>query len=163
MRKTSQNFSKEQLAKAGELADLMFKFKKLCNEKEAYFATLFELTPVEFRCVKYLYGRDYIIVKELSELMSLKPSRITRIITSLEEKNYIKRVLDTEDRRNVRVMLNPAKKDKIEEMEKAYTNLHKEILSPLNHNVAKQSVADLEEMYKIFEMWVIENIRKPKS
>ena len=163
MSKTKTQFSKEQLEKAKKLANLMFMFKKICNEKEAYFATLFELTPVEFRCVKYLYGREYVIVKELAKLMNLKPSRITRIITSLESKNFIKRTLDEEDRRNVRVMLNSGKKEKIEEMEKAYTELHQEILSPLNKNVAKKSIADLEVMYDLFEKWVVENIRESKK
>ena len=159
----AKHYNDDDIERARIFAEVMFQFKKICNEKEAYFAKKFELTPVEFRCVKYLLNVDFLIVKELAELMNLKASRITRIITSLEEKHFIIRELDLEDRRNVKVKLNKKKKDHIMQMDKAYTELHEEIIAPMNKKDAQKAIAYLEEMYGVFEDWVIENVRSKKN
>lgn len=145
---------------AEKLADTMFKFKKICNEKEAYFAHQVGITPVEFRCLRYLEGKEYVIVKDLAKLMNLQPSRITRLISSLEEKKYVRRELDIIDRRNVRIYLNKNKQKIIDGINKKYVLLHYEILDNLSTDFVGNAVNELEEIYGIFEKWVEENVHK---
>ena len=160
MKKMEKQQNRNLMDRAGKLADIMFKFKKICNEKEAYFAYKVGLTPVEFRCLKYLDGQEYLIIKDLAEKMNLKLSRITRLITSLEEKKYIKRKLDSGDRRHVRVYFNKNKQNELDKINREYILLHGEILSSLPTEFAEQAVNDLQDIYDVFEEWTEKNIHK---
>jgi len=143
----------QKMDKAQKLADITFKLKKICNEKESYFAHQFKLTAMEFRCLKYLKDNEYLIVKDLAHNMNLTPSRVTRLITSLEEKKLILRKLDMEDRRNVRVMINPKNKDFVENMDKKHTELHAEILANVPPKKIDQTIEAIQGLYDVFEDW----------
>lgn len=145
--------STPKMNKAQKLADITFKLKKICNEKESYFAHQFKLTAMEFRCLKYLKDSEYLIVKDLAHNMNLTPSRVTRLITSLEEKKLILRKLDMEDRRNVRVMINPKNKNFVEEMDKKHTELHAEILANVPAKKIDQTIDAIQGLYDVFEQW----------
>ncbi len=138
---------------AEKLADITFKLKKICNEKESYFAAQFKLTAMEFRCLKYLKDSEYLIVKDLAHNMNLTPSRVTRLITSLEQKKLIIRKLDMEDRRNVRVMINPKSKAFVEEMDKKHIELHAEILANVPAKKIDQTIDAVQGLYDEFEKW----------
>ena len=141
------------------LADITFKLKKICNEKESYFASQFKLTSMEFRCLKYLKDVDYLIVKDLAEKMNLTPSRVTRLITSLEKKRLVKRELDLDDRRNVRVMLNNKNKQFVEDIENKHVELHYEVLSALPPHDVEVMIDSVEKLYEAFEKWAEENLK----
>ena len=143
----------KKMDKAEELANITFKLKKICNEKESYFAHQFKLTAMEFRCLKYLKDSEYLIVKDLAHNMNLTPSRVTRLITSLEEKKLILRKLDMEDRRNVRVMINPKNKDFVDEMDRKHIELHAEILANMPAKKIDQSIDAIQSLYDVFEEW----------
>jgi len=145
--------SNKNLEKARKLADLTFQMKKICSDKEAFLASKYNLTSVEFRCLNYLRGHDYLIVKDLSDMMNLTPSRITRLITSLEDKKLIRRELDDKDRRNVRVYPLEKSKDKIDEMDMANLELHLGILDMVPNSEIDKSLETLEGLNKIFHDW----------
>ncbi len=151
--------SNESLVQAQKLADTTFKLKKICNEKESYFASQFNLAAMEFRCLKYLKDVDYLVVKDLAEQMNLTPSRITRLITSLEKKGLIIRELDLEDRRNVRVMINPKNQKFVEKMDRKHTELHAEILSQMPSKKVDQAIKSIENLYEVFAKWADKTIK----
>lgn len=143
----------KKMDKAEQLADITFKLKKICNEKESYFAAQFKLTAMEFRCLKYLKDSEYLIVKDLAHNMNLTPSRVTRLITSLEQKKLIIRKLDMEDRRNVRVMINPKNKAFVDDMDKKHIALHEEILANVPAKKIDQTIDAVQGLYNEFEKW----------
>ena len=155
----SEISSKEALEQAQKLADITFKLKKICNEKESFFASQFDLAAMEFRCLKYLKDVDYLVVKDLAEQMNLTPSRITRLITSLEKKGLIIRELDLEDRRNVRVMINPKNQKFVEEMDRKHTELHADILSQMPAKKIDTAIRSIESLYQVFAKWADQNIK----
>ena len=63
--------------------------------------------------------------------MNLSPSRLTRIIDGLVEKEYIIREIDPNDRRNMRVMLSKRGKQLVNQLNKAYVQIHNEILQDI--------------------------------
>ena len=71
------------------MADLTCDLAKTCSEKENYFASMFNLTPAEFKCLRLFKHEKSISVKELGKMMDLTPGRITHITSSLEKKNFI--------------------------------------------------------------------------
>ena len=90
---------------AERLANLTFSLLANCQEKEVRLAEIHNLTQAEFRCLR-LFGTDESVNnKQIAERMNLSPSRLTRIIDGLVEKEYINREIDPNDRRNMRVML----------------------------------------------------------
>ncbi len=151
--------STSSMKKAQKLADITFKLKKICNEKESFFAQQFKLTSMEFRCLKYLKDCDFLIVKDLAYKMNLTPSRVTRLITSLEKKKLVIRELDLDDRRNVRVMLNNKSKEMIEDLDKRHTELHAEVLSSVPAKEVEQMIDSIEKLYHVFEKWADKNLK----
>ena len=86
---------------AEHLANLTFSLLANCQEKEIRLATVHNLTQAEFRCLR-LFGTDESVNnKSIAERMNLSPSRLTRIIDGLVEKEYIIREIDPNDRRNM--------------------------------------------------------------
>ncbi len=156
MKKAKNNIS---MKKAQKLADITFKLKKICNEKESYFAQQFKLTSMEFRCLKYLKDCDFLIVKDLAYKMNLTPSRVTRLITSLENKKLVTRELDLDDRRNVRVMLNKKSKEMVEDLDQKHTELHAEVLSTVPQKEVEQMIDSIEKLYEVFEIWAEKNLK----
>ena len=83
---------------AERLANLTFSLLANCQEKEVRLAEIHHLTQAEFRCLR-LFGTDESVNnKQIAERMNLSPSRLTRIIDGLVEKQYINREIDPNDR-----------------------------------------------------------------
>lgn len=118
--------AKEELAV--EMARLSCEIAKACNKKETKFAKKYGLTPAEFRCLRLFTGRPTLSIKTLTKELELTPGRITHILTSLEEKKYIKRLTDTTIKRNVMVKLTEKSRPFINRLNKNHIKIHQEIL-----------------------------------
>ncbi len=88
------------------MAELMFKMEKTCHLKEALFCSRCGLSPIEFRCIRELLENLFPSIRELSVKMDLSPSRLTHLLTGLENKKLIVRKMDENDRRIIKVSLN---------------------------------------------------------
>jgi len=71
------------------IAELTYELEKTCNKKEAFFCNSKGLSPMEFRCLRYLVNNDFPLVKDLAKELRVTPPRITTILNKLEEKNII--------------------------------------------------------------------------
>lgn len=141
------------LNQAQKLAQLSFRLEKICQEKDNFFAHQFNLTATELRCLSYLQERDYFTVKELATQMGLTSSRITHIITSLEKKGYIKRELDVNDRRNIKVMLTEKAHDFTKEVNNQHIKLHQGILTLINPDKREMILESLQELHTAMQHW----------
>jgi DNA-binding MarR family transcriptional regulator len=144
----------EKNSTASRLANLTFSLLANCQEKEVHLAELHGLTQAEFRCLR-LFGTDESLNnKTIAERMNLSPSRLTRIIDGLVKKRYIRRNIDSTDRRNMRVNLSTKGKSLVQQLNKAYVDIHEEILLDINPSQHEQLIVAMTHLLEALEKWL---------
>jgi DNA-binding MarR family transcriptional regulator len=139
---------------AERLANLTFSLLANCQEKEVHLAELHGLTQAEFRCLR-LFGTDESLNnKTIAERMNLSPSRLTRIIDGLVEKLYINREIDLSDRRNMRVNLSRKGKSLVQQLNRAYVDIHYEILQDIHPSQHEQLITAMTHLLEALEKWL---------
>ncbi|RLC48856.1 MAG: hypothetical protein DRI23_10040 [Candidatus Cloacimonadota bacterium] len=143
---------------AERLANLTFSLLANCQEKEIRLAELHNLTQAEFRCLR-LFGTDENLNnKQIAERMKLSPSRLTRIIDGLVIKEYINREIDPSDRRNMRVTLSRKGRQLVRQLNKAYIDIHNEILEDIDISQHEQLITAMDHLLTALEKW----LRRPE-
>jgi DNA-binding MarR family transcriptional regulator len=139
---------------ASRLANLTFSLLANCQEKEVHLAELHGLTQAEFRCLR-LFGTDESLNnKTIAERMNLSPSRLTRIIDGLVKKKYIRRNIDPNDRRNMKVDLSKKGKSLVQQLNKAYVDIHEEILMDIDPSQHEQLIVAMTHLLEALEKWL---------
>jgi len=139
---------------ASRLANLTFSLLANCQEKEVHLAELHGLTQAEFRCLR-LFGTDESLNnKTIAERMKLSPSRLTRIIDGLVKKKYIRREIDSNDRRNMKVNLSTKGKSLVQQLNKAYVDIHEEILMDIEPSQHEQLIIAMTHLLEALEKWL---------
>jgi DNA-binding MarR family transcriptional regulator len=139
---------------ASRLANLTFSLLANCQEKEVHLAELHGLTQAEFRCLR-LFGTDESLNnKTIAERMNLSPSRLTRIIDGLVKKKYIRREIDNSDRRNMKVNLSKKGKALVQQLNKAYVDIHEEILMDIDPSQHEQLIVAMTHLLEALEKWL---------
>jgi len=139
---------------ADDLSSLTFNMQKICNLKEMFFCKSINLTPIEFRCLRYLYNDNFLRVNELAKKMDLTPPRVTTLLNSLEKKEYIKRDISPNDRRIIKVALTNKGEQFAKEITDKYIDFHKEILDLVEDetqiNDLLQNLNNFQNIMQIF-------------
>jgi DNA-binding MarR family transcriptional regulator len=139
---------------ASRLANLTFSLLANCQEKEVHLSELHGLTQAEFRCLR-LFGTDESLNnKTIAERMNLSPSRLTRIIDGLVKKKYIRREIDSNDRRNMKVNLSAKGKSLVQQLNKAYVDIHEEILMDIDPSQHEQLIIAMTHLLEALEKWL---------
>jgi len=146
---------KEDVGKnANKLADLTFSLLASCQEKENRLAEQHGLTQAEFRCLRLFSANENVNNKQIAERMGLSPSRLTRIIDGLVKKGYINREIDNSDRRNMRVYLSSKGVEIVELLNKAYVNIHQEILEDIDESQHQPLITAMTNLLSALERWI---------
>jgi DNA-binding MarR family transcriptional regulator len=146
---------KEEIGKnANKLADLTFSLLASCQEKENRLAEQHGLTQAEFRCLRLFSANENVNNKQIAERMGLSPSRLTRIIDGLVNKGYINREIDNSDRRNMRVYLSGKGVEIVELLNKAYVNIHQEILEDIDESQHQPLITAMTNLLSALERWI---------
>ncbi|MGE5683291.1 MAG: MarR family winged helix-turn-helix transcriptional regulator [Bacillota bacterium] len=138
---------------AEQMADLTFELVKTWRDNELFLAEKFNLTPVEFKFLRFFRSSNSLNVKELVKLMNLTPGRITHIITSLEAKGLITREIDPDDRRGIVVILTEQSLPLIKSLNENHVRLHTEVLSGMEAEKIPSVISAMEELVKGFQKW----------
>ncbi len=138
---------------AEEMAELTCELAKTCNDKENYFAAMFNLTPAEFKCLRLFTRKSSLSIKEIAQRMKITPGRITHILTSLEDKKFIIRKIDSFDKRNVIVNLTSKSKPFIKNLNDNHISLHKEILERIEPEKRPMIVGAMKDVVKALRTW----------
>lgn len=139
---------------AERLANLTFSLLANCQEKEERLAEIHGLTQAEFRCLRLFGSDESVNNKKIAERMSLSPSRLTRIIDGLVKKEYINREIDPADRRNMRVTLSRRGKLLVHQLNKAYVDIHDEILQDIEVKQHEPLINAMEHLLAALEKWL---------
>ena len=139
---------------ASRLANLTFSLLANCQEKEVHLAELHRLTQAEFRCLRLFGSDESLNNKTIAERMNLSPSRLTRIIDGLVKKKYIRRDIDPDDRRNMKVNLSRKGKALVQQLNKAYVDIHEEILMDIDPSQHEQLIVAMTHLLEALEKWL---------
>jgi DNA-binding MarR family transcriptional regulator len=90
--------------------------------------------------------------------MNLSESRLTRIIDGLASKGYMQREIDLKDRRNMRVFLSRRGKILTKKLNKAFIDLHSEILQDIDVSQHESLITAMGHLNTAVEKW----LEKPK-
>jgi len=143
----------EEYAKS--IAKLTFEMEKVCHTKEILFCKSINLTPIEFRCLRFLIKNDFSQVKDLASNMDLTPSRVTTLLNSLEDKNYVKRDISSEDRRIIKVSLTDIGIEYTKQIQEKYIKFHEDILSSVeNENKLQEMICSLQSFQNTLEQFL---------
>ncbi len=144
---------------AVQLADLTFKLLANCQEKEARLAEQQGLTQAEFRCLRLFGTEESSNNKQIAKRMNLSPSRLTRIIDGLVRKDYLIREIDPNDRRNMKVTLSRQGVLIVQQLNSAYVNIHKEILTDIDQVQHKPLITAMTHLLSALEKWIAKDVR----
>ena len=64
----------------------------------------YDLTPSQYGVLSCLWQRDFATPKQISEILCLETSTISGVLDRMQKKGLIDRVINREDRREVRVI-----------------------------------------------------------
>jgi len=143
---------------AVQLADLTFKLLANCQEKEARLAEQQGLTQAEFRCLRLFGTEESSNNKQIAKRMNLSPSRLTRIIDGLVRKDYLIREIDPNDRRNMKVTLSKQGILIVQQLNNAYVNIHREILTDIDQVQHKPLITAMTHLLSALEKWIAKDI-----
>lgn len=142
------------------IVELTYELEKNCQKKETIFCKRIKLTPMEFRCVRNLYENETILANELASHLGVTRPRITSILNKLEEKELIQRVIDEDDRRNIKISLSQKGKEFAKEMCKEYMSFHKDILKEIDKDKMEELFSNLSTFHKVLSNYMIKNQTK---
>lgn len=147
-------------SQAKTMAELTCKLSRACNKKESSFAALFQLTPTELRCLRMFSKKSTVSIKEMIGELEISAGRVTHILTSLENKNYITRRVDLNDKRNHLVDLTPESRKFINQLTKKHIELHKNILEKISDENKSIISQVMLELINALEEWSEINKKK---
>lgn len=139
---------------AEQLANLTFSLLANCQEKETRLAEVHNLTQAEFRCLRLFGSDESINNKAIAERMNLSPSRLTRIIDGLVGKECIIREIDPNDRRNMKVSLSKRGQLLVQQLNRSYIDIHKEILQDITEDQHKPLISAMTHLLSALEKWL---------
>lgn len=142
-----------RISLAEEMARITCELAKICTQKENYFASLFNLTPAEFKCLRLFTNKKVLSIKEITYQLQITPGRITHILTSLESKKFITRKIDTTDKRNVLVNLTTKSEPFIRNLNESHIKLHEEIIEKIEPEKREIIIDAMKEVIVALNLW----------
>jgi DNA-binding MarR family transcriptional regulator len=122
-----------------ELHDLFKKVEYLYRERVKGILGPLKLSNLEFRYLKNIEEDERPTISEISQRLSKHNSNITGLLDSLEKKGYIRRTMDTVDRRIIRIEYTQEGLSKREEALKIFENKVSLFLQDVPSPVLEQS------------------------
>lgn len=87
-----------------------------------------DITPSQYGVLSCLWEKDFATPKQISETLCLETSTISGVLDRMQKKNLIDRVINKEDRREVRVVVTEKGKALQEPIQIIIEEVNKEVL-----------------------------------
>ena len=121
---------------------LALEFDKIANPSLAPY----DLTPTQFKILKYLYDHDNVIGMDIQNAYSMTNPTVTGIIQNMEIGGWIERVQNPNDSRSKIIKLTKKSLDKKNELYNLGEELEKEFTKDLTKEEQKQLLNLLDKM-----------------
>jgi len=138
------------------MAESFFALRQKCALKDLFIANSLDISLSEFNCLVQFFETDSLGIKNLAEGLGLSPAGVTRIVTSLEEKNLVERKISPDDRRSIDVFLTDSGKALVKRIKKFSLDRHAEILSHIKPQYREQVVDSIEKLTQAIDLWMSE-------
>ena len=140
------------------IVELTYELEKSCQKKETMFCNRINLTPMEFRCVRYLHENGSVPANKLASNLGVTRPRITNILNKLEHKKFIQRDIGKNDRRNIQITLNNRGKNFANEMYKEYMSFHEDILKVIGSDKMEELFSNLSTFHNVLSKYLTKNL-----
>jgi len=136
------------------LADLTFDIMCNCRANEMKVSKKFNLSQIEFRCIRVIGMEKTINNKRISERLCLSPSRATRIIDDMISRGYLLRSINSQDRRNMEIVLSTKGKSVLNRLNHVYQQINEEILSEVDESLHPLLISGMRKWLLALENWL---------
>ena len=130
-------------------------FRSMNQFRKLKFAEMFPMisrTDFFVMCTIMDKGENgQITISELASRAKMLPSAISRTLKGLEERGYVERNVNKNDRRNTYVELTDAGKMVIEEARKTMAEFGKSVMAQVDEEDMKRLISYLDNIYRIAE------------
>lgn len=130
-------------------------FRAMNQFRKLKFAEMFpELCKTDFFVMCTIMDKGdngQITISELASRAKMLPSAISRTLKGLEERGYVERNVNKNDRRNTYVELTDAGKLVTEEARKAMAEFGKSVMAQVDEADMKRLISYLDNIYRIAE------------
>jgi len=109
-----------------------------------YQSERFKLPDAEMRCL-LLFGKEkYLTPKGIAHKMNLVKSRISKLISGLNQKGLIQKIADPEDSRTTLLSLTAKGQKKLDEINLFLNEIHQEVLQQMEPKQRNIMMTNLE-------------------
>ena len=109
-----------------------------------YQSERFGLPEAEMRCLLLFGDEKYLTPKGISSKMNLVKSRISKLISGLNQKGFIQKIADPEDSRTTLLRLTSQGQKKINEINAFLNETHQEVLRQMEPEQRLTMMTNLE-------------------
>jgi DNA-binding MarR family transcriptional regulator len=103
----AQGLSKRRAALLGEVVEVNRAYQSAVEKMDEAFCRLLGVNRTDGRCLDVIDQRPGLTAGELAVAVGLSPGAVTTVLDRLEERGFVTRTRDPEDRRRVTVKLTP--------------------------------------------------------
>ena len=115
----------------------LLRLTRRCRGIDKYVSSRAQLTIDELHCLSVLFSEHPSSVKRLSELINVSTTRASKILKDLEQRGYVSRTPDAEDRRKEQVLLTETGSLTVRRILSFYTEVGSELLTSWQHELAQ--------------------------
>ncbi|MFO7868258.1 MAG: MarR family winged helix-turn-helix transcriptional regulator [Bacteroidales bacterium] len=130
------------------IQDLLQDLQKKCIENDEQLQKDLGLSMAEFHFIVASLTVPDLNIRKLQETMSVSQSRMSRIIDSLVNHNYICRETNTTDRRAIAIKFTPKGKEIVSKITEHKKKCEEKIEKVLSHEQKRQICNDLRFLIK---------------
>jgi len=126
----------QYLLMSGRFGVELLRLTRRCRGIDKYVSSRAELTVDEMHCLSVLYSDHPPSVKRLSELINVSSTRSSKLLKDLEEREFVPRTLDADDRRKEQVVLTDRGVKAVETIVSLYSEIGSELLTSWRSELA---------------------------
>jgi DNA-binding MarR family transcriptional regulator len=106
----------------------LIRLTRRCRGIDKHVSASAGLSIDEMHCLCVLFAESPSSVKTLSDLINVTPTRASKILRDLEERNLLSRTIDVSDHRREHVMLTEEGKQTVEKLLSLYSEIAAKVL-----------------------------------
>ena len=115
----------------------LLRLTRRCRGIDKYVSSRAQLTIDELHCLSVLFSEHPSSVKRLSELINVSTTRTSKILKDLEQRGYVSRNPDAEDRRKEQVLLTETGSLTVNKILSFYTEIGSELITSWQQELAQ--------------------------
>jgi DNA-binding MarR family transcriptional regulator len=127
-----------------QFQQLITRLYQCCQERMRYQSDRFGLPEAEIRCLLLFDEEKYLTPKGIAAKMNLVKSRISKLISGLNQKGLIQKIPDPEDSRTTLLKLTRLGHEKLSEINLFLVNIHHEVLQQMEPEQRNTMMTNLE-------------------